>query len=186
MEIENKDCNQDIKIKILLIDDDEAIQLVMEENCKEHGITMDGALRLGQGITMAGSRSYDLVILDLGFSREGLEGMSTISKIGELSKAAGDKCDIVVFTGNPSATLTRSAIEAGASKVFYKGDSTSMDRMRRYLTKELVENIKQKKIMEAEIAMEAEIDKKNKRDRERETINGVTKENKIHKINGSI
>lgn len=111
---------------ILTIDDHEMIREIMEIHLNDAGYCVTGAKNASQGIDLAASEDFDLVLCDLGLPDQ--SGLDLIRAI----KALHADLPIVVVTGRLDEQIIEEAKAVGAdgylSKPFMKKDLLAVVR----------------------------------------------------------
>lgn len=120
-------------IKILLIDDDEFIRMLIRDIFWVHGkggCQVYSASTIEEGEEILKKQKIDLIFLDL-FIKEG-GGLKAVLSLAFLEKIKSDiktkNIKVIIFSGYPD--LKKRALELGAEKFLLKGE---------YLPKELFE-----------------------------------------------
>ena len=101
-------------VRILLIDDEERILNFVRRGLEAEGMTVDGARDGGEGLRLALTRSYDLIILDL--VMPGLDGHEVLRRILERKPS---QPVLILSALNDTASKVRS-LERGAEDYISK------------------------------------------------------------------
>ena len=104
----------DLKADVLIVDDDEALRLALQDRFEHWGCRVHLAADGQEALTACASRSFDLILLDL--SMPGLDGMEVLERL------QADECpgNIVVLTAHGSVSRAVKALRAGASDFLTK------------------------------------------------------------------
>ncbi len=148
-----------MKIRILLIEDDQADAFLIREMLRESpaggseatgDIAIQHVTRLDDGIRRAGEGAFDLIISDLGLPDS--QGMDTVRKL-----ASGVKyLPIVVMTGLADHEVGLEAVNCGAQDYLVKGqvNGEMLVRSIRYaIERKRIENEKEQVIAELQEAL---------------------------------
>jgi DNA-binding response OmpR family regulator len=148
-----------MKIRILLIEDDQADAFLIREMLRESpaggtaatgDIAIQHVTRLDDGIRLAGEDAFDIIISDLGLPDS--QGMDTVRKL-----ASGVKyLPFVVLTGLADHELGLEAVNRGAQDYLVKGqvNGEMLVRSIRYaIERKRIENEKEQVIAELQEAL---------------------------------
>jgi DNA-binding response OmpR family regulator len=148
-----------MKIRILLIEDDQADAFLIREMLREPitggtaatgDIAIQHVTRLDDGIRLAGEDAFDIIISDLGLPDS--QGMDTVRKL-----ASGVKyLPFVVLTGLADHELGLEAVNRGAQDYLVKGqvNGEMLVRSIRYaIERKRIENEKEQVIAELQEAL---------------------------------
>ncbi|MHB8149351.1 MAG: response regulator [Desulfobulbia bacterium] len=148
-----------MKIRILLIEDDQADAFLIREMLRESptggseatgDIAIQHVTRLDDGIRLAGEGAFDIIISDLGLPDS--QGMDTVRKL-----ASGVKyLPIVVMTGLADHEVGLEAVNCGAQDYLVKGqvNGEMLVRSIRYaIERKRIENEKEQVIAELQEAL---------------------------------
>jgi len=97
--------------RLLLIEDDESILFSLRRYFEHHGFDVQSARELEEAEALAVCCDYDLVIVDLSLSAEGVhEGFEIIRFVRRHCPSAR----LIVLTASSAATIEHEAIRRGA------------------------------------------------------------------------
>ncbi len=105
--------------RVLIVDDDEDVLAAARFLLKENGINMEGLARPDEIPTQLGRENYDVILLDMNFSRDvssGQEGLQWLQRILEID---GDAV-VITITAFADVDLAVKAIKAGATDFVVK------------------------------------------------------------------
>ncbi len=105
--------------RVLIVDDDEDVLAAARFLLKENGINMQGLARPEEIPTQLGRENYDVILLDMNFSRDvssGQEGLQWLQRILEID---GDAV-VITITAFADVDLAVKAIKAGATDFVVK------------------------------------------------------------------
>jgi two-component system copper resistance phosphate regulon response regulator CusR len=100
--------------RILIAEDEERIASFLEKGLRANGFTTTVAADGHEAVALAGSGSFDLLILDLG-----LPGRDGFDVLGEL-RGRGSKIPVVILTARDSVRDTVAGLEGGADDYIAK------------------------------------------------------------------
>jgi two-component system copper resistance phosphate regulon response regulator CusR len=100
--------------RILIAEDEERIASFVEKGLRANGFTTTVAADGHEAVALAGSGSFDLLILDLG-----LPGRDGFDVLGEL-RGRGSKIPVVILTARDSVRDTVAGLEGGADDYITK------------------------------------------------------------------
>jgi DNA-binding NtrC family response regulator len=98
-----------VKARILVIDDNAAVNDILVTCLGEEGYEVSGSLTGDEGLELFASACPDLVLLDITLSGD-MNGVEVLKRIRSIDPAA----KVVMVTGNPNSPLAREALELGA------------------------------------------------------------------------
>ena len=142
-----------MKIRILLIEDDQADAFLIREMLREPAtgdIAIQHVTRLDDGIRLAGEDAFDIIISDLGLPDS--QGMDTVKTL----VAAVERLPIVVMTGLADHEVGLEAVNCGAQDYLVKGQVSGemLVRSIRYaIERKRIENEKEQVIAELQEAL---------------------------------
>lgn len=120
------------KFRILLIDDDEFIRMLVRDIFWIHGrgkYQVEEARTVDEGEKLLKEKKIDLILLDLIFPENGKKAESSLSFLEKIKSDPETKdTKVIVFSGYPD--LKNKTLELGAEKFLLKGE---------YLPKEIFE-----------------------------------------------
>jgi signal transduction histidine kinase len=123
------DVSEGISLRILAIDDERAIQAYWQRLLPRFGHQAVIAANGTEGLKLARSRHFDLVITDL--SMPGLQGQQVLETI----RAESPDVDVIVATGNGTLESAVHALRAGAHDFLVK--PFAIDDVRRILDRQV-------------------------------------------------
>ncbi|HHL39000.1 MAG TPA: response regulator [Deltaproteobacteria bacterium] len=100
--------------KILIVDDDEELRANLSEILAQAGYAADEAATGAEAVEMAGSRDYDVVLLD-----KMMPGMDGVETLMELRKAA-PRSKVIMVTAFATVEAAVDAVKRGVSQVVSK------------------------------------------------------------------
>ena len=106
----------DIMKRILVVDDDSDIRLILRCVLDSYGYLCDEASNGLQALEKIEANDYALILLD--YSMPVMNGLEVILKLAQTSKSC--RPQIVMMTANSDYTLYVQALKAGASEVLSK------------------------------------------------------------------
>jgi DNA-binding NtrC family response regulator len=98
-----------MKERILIVEDERAIQLALSSLMRKEGYEVESASRAQEALSALQERSFDLVITDLALG-SGPSGMDVLAA----SKAAQPETPVVLITAHGSEKIAVAAMKAGA------------------------------------------------------------------------
>lgn len=104
--------------QILLIDDDVLVLKSVKRLLEQNGFTVETAKTGAEGVEKATANGFDLIICDV--RMPGLDGLATISEIGEQDRAKNRKTPVIFITGYASEEAPIRAIKLGVSDYILK------------------------------------------------------------------
>jgi two-component system CAI-1 autoinducer sensor kinase/phosphatase CqsS len=108
-----------LKDKQILIADDENINLFLTAKVFEkYQVKVDKASNGNQALKMAGSKDYDVILMDIGMPE--MDGLTATKQIRNLQKN-GKRVPIIAVTGDNSEEKLKAIIDAGFDNYFVKG-----------------------------------------------------------------
>ena len=102
------------KGRVLLLDDDAAIQRLVSLLLKQAGLRVDVVGKGNEAIEAIGKQSYDAILLDLMMPHEG--GMTVIGHLRETAPQLLDK--VIVLTATPTSVLK--TIDGEVAEIVHK------------------------------------------------------------------
>jgi len=97
--------------RLLLIDDDDSILFALKRYFEHSGYSVECAKELEEAEALAVCSAYDLVIVDLSLSPEGMnEGLEIVRFVRRNCPTAR----LIVLTASPAAAIEHEAIRRGA------------------------------------------------------------------------
>ena len=105
---------EEIKAKVLLVDDEEAFLTSLAKRLEVRGMQVTTATRGKEAVALVDSREFDLVVLDL--SMPGIDGLETLRRI----KAKQPDAEIIMLTGEGSIRTGIEAMKLGAEDFLQK------------------------------------------------------------------
>jgi DNA-binding response OmpR family regulator len=109
--------------KIILIEDDEALSIVMQEELDRAGFKVNLASNGEKGLDLARSKKPDLVLLDLMLPT--ISGYDVLTKLKEDAKT--EKIPVIIITALSMDENIRKAMDAGAADYFVKSQHTVIE-----------------------------------------------------------
>jgi signal transduction histidine kinase/HD-like signal output (HDOD) protein/ActR/RegA family two-component response regulator len=100
--------------QVLIIDDEEALRLVLSESCRHEGYDVDTAVDGMEGLEKLSRKHYDCVLLDLRMPRK--EGMEVL----EVTRKKAPDIPVIVISGLARENELKAAMDAGAFASFKK------------------------------------------------------------------
>ncbi len=94
--------------RILIVDDNREIRLILEEYLREEGYAAEGAGDGREALTKHSDARYDLIITDL--NMPGMTGIELIKEIGKEESTT----EFIIITGYASLDTAIEAVKAGA------------------------------------------------------------------------
>jgi DNA-binding NtrC family response regulator len=95
-------------IRVLLVDDEEDLSLVLAERLQMRGFVADGVISGQEALRLIENKDYDVMVVDI--KMPGLDGLELMKRI----KARNPRTQIILFTGHGSAREAESALGDGA------------------------------------------------------------------------
>lgn len=108
------DAKNEVKIRILLVDDEAAIRRALRATLQELGFETTEASRGEEALHLARAQSFDVVLLDL--NMPGIGGMSTLERL----RAAYPRLPILILTVRDEEHDKVDALERGADDYITK------------------------------------------------------------------
>lgn len=115
-----------VKGRLLIVDDEEGIILVLRRYFEAHGYEVSGAGSAEDAIALVKAQAFDLIFMDSVLP--GISGLQAIAKIAPHCKAA-----IVVMTGHYDEQFKSDAVLLGAADCISK--PFDMEEMRKMAVK---------------------------------------------------
>ncbi len=101
-------------IRVLYIDDDEGLALLLKKALSRHAMDVDHASGGVESLALLQERSYDVIALDHHLGTE-----TGLDLIADLSRISGNT-PIIYVTGSDDANIVMSALRSGASDYVWK------------------------------------------------------------------
>ena len=95
-------------MRILIVDDDKNLRMVLANELSEEGFEVDIAENGAKAMDLLENQEYDVLLLDL--SMPGLNGMDVLKKIKTLELTT----EVVILTGNATISTAVEAMKLGA------------------------------------------------------------------------
>ena len=105
---------EELKAKVLLVDDEEDFLSTLAERLETRGLKVSTATSGEDAVTSAEKQDYDLIVLDL--SMPGIDGLETLKRI----KAKQPDAEIIMLTGQGSIRTGIEAMKLGAEDFLQK------------------------------------------------------------------
>ena len=105
---------EELKAKVLLVDDEADFLATLAERLETRGLKVDTATSGEDAVTKAEGEGFDLIILDL--SMPGIDGLETLKRI----KAKQPEAEIIMLTGQGSIRTSIEAMKLGAEDFLQK------------------------------------------------------------------
>ncbi len=96
------------KIRVLLVDDEEDLSLVLAERLELRGFDAQGVTSSSEAIKRIDEKEYDVMVVDI--KMPGLGGMELLRRI----KKNNPKSQVILFTGHGSTKEAEEGISEGA------------------------------------------------------------------------
>jgi diguanylate cyclase (GGDEF)-like protein len=128
--------------KIMVVDDEEGIVLLMKSELEDHGYNVTGCTDPEQAIEKIKKVVYDLIIMDLKMPK--ISGVEFVKKAKEISP----KTDIVVMTGFPSVETAVECMKNGAAD--YLAKPIDLEYLNIIVEKSLYKRVLEKRAAERE------------------------------------
>lgn len=106
--------SEELKAKILLVDDEEQFLDVFSKRLKSRGVLVETASNGLEGVKKAGEQAYDAIIVDL--AMPGIDGIETLRQIKDKNPDA----QIIILTGHATIEKGIEAMKAGAADFIEK------------------------------------------------------------------
>jgi len=106
--------NQELKAKVLLVDDEEEFVENLSQRLEIRGLKVTAATRGEDAVSLADNQSFDAIVLDL--AMPGMGGLETLKKIREKHPDA----EIIMLTGHGSVKSSVEAMKLGAEDFLEK------------------------------------------------------------------
>jgi DNA-binding NtrC family response regulator len=108
------DMTEELKAKVLLVDDEEDFLKTLAERLETRGMTVSTATSGEDAVNSAGKEGYDLIVLDL--AMPGIDGLETLKRI----KAKQPDAEIIMLSGQGSIKTSIEAMKLGAEDFIEK------------------------------------------------------------------
>jgi CheY-like chemotaxis protein len=120
----------DQRPRVLIVDDDAVVRMLLEDICVEHGWNVIVAATSDDAVLAAGLQHTDLVLLDLNLGDGGRDPLDTLRAIRMTCPAT----PIVVVTGQSPEPLAEPVVRAGGQGIVGKPCSVAevVALLRRY------------------------------------------------------
>ena len=117
---------EELKAKVLLVDDEEDFLSTLAERLEARGLKVNTATSGEQAVANAEKERFDLIVLDL--AMPGMNGFETLQRI----KAMQPDAEIMILTGQGSIKTSIEAMKLGAEDYLEKPVNISdlLDRIR--------------------------------------------------------
>jgi DNA-binding NtrC family response regulator len=112
--IKEIDMTEELKAKVLLVDDEEDFLKTLAERLETRGLKVSTATNGEDAVACTDKEGYDLIILDL--SMPGIDGLETLKRI----KAKQPDAEIIMLTGQGSIKSSIEAMKLGAEDFLQK------------------------------------------------------------------
>ena len=97
--------------KILLVEDNELNRDMLSRRLERKGFEVEMAVDGAQGVTMALSGNYDLILMDM--SLPGIDGWEATRRVREGEGSGGERTPIIALTAHAMAGDREKAMQAG-------------------------------------------------------------------------
>ena len=116
---------EELKAKVLLVDDEADFLNTLAERLEARGLKVNTATSGEDAVTKVDSQSFDLIVLDL--AMPGIDGLETLKRI----KAKQPEAEIIMLSGQGSIKTSIEAMKLGAEDFIEKPVNISelMDRI---------------------------------------------------------
>ncbi|MFV0436337.1 MAG: response regulator [Desulfopila sp.] len=105
---------QQLKARILLVDDEEEFLVSLKARLEIRGMQVDTAANGEDAISLADRQEYDAIIVDL--SMPGIDGLETLERIKEINPDA----ELIMLTGHATVESGIKAMKKGAGDFLQK------------------------------------------------------------------
>ncbi len=105
---------EELKAKVLLVDDEEDFLTTLAERLETRGLKVSTVTRGEDAVTKVDEQRFDLIVLDL--SMPGIDGLETLKRI----KAKQPDAEIIMLTGQGSIKTSIEAMKLGAEDFLQK------------------------------------------------------------------
>lgn len=105
---------QELKAKVLLVDDEEEFVENLSQRLEIRGLKVTAATRGEDAVSLVDNQSFDAIVLDL--AMPGMGGLETLKKIREKHPDA----EIIMLTGHGSVKSSVEAMKLGAEDFLEK------------------------------------------------------------------
>lgn len=106
--------NQELKAKVLLVDDEEEFVENLSQRLEIRGLKVTAATRGEDAVSLADNQNFDAIVLDL--AMPGMDGLETLKKI----RAKHPDAEIIMLTGHGSVKASVEAMKLGAEDFLEK------------------------------------------------------------------
>ncbi len=105
---------EELKAKVLLVDDEEDFLTTLAERLETRGLKVNTVTRGEDAVATVESQSFDLIVLDL--AMPGIDGLETLKRI----KAKQPDAEIIMLSGQGSVKTSTEAMKLGAEDFMEK------------------------------------------------------------------
>lgn len=105
---------EELKAKVLLVDDEEDFLKTLAERLESRGLKVTTATSGENALTSVEGQEYDLIVLDL--AMPGIDGLETLKRI----KAKQPEAEIIMLSGQGSIKTSIEAMKLGAEDFIEK------------------------------------------------------------------
>lgn len=106
--------SEEIRAKVLLVDDEQDFLSSLSERLELRGMQVTTASRGEEAVAMVDQRQFDLIVLDL--SMPGIDGLETLRRI----KQKNSDAEVIILTGQGSIRSGIEAMKLGAEDFLQK------------------------------------------------------------------
>lgn len=106
--------NQDLNMKLLLVEDSERLQRSLSTGLQKHGLTVDQAFDGEEALAFIGYNEYEAIILDLMLPK--FDGLSVLSKL----RSDGNDCHVLILSANDQTEDRVRGLDLGADDYLVK------------------------------------------------------------------
>ena len=110
----------ELKAKVLLVDDEEDFLTTLAERLEARGLKVDTVANGLEAVAMVDDQSFDLIILDL--AMPGIDGLETLKRI----KTKQPDAEIIILSGQGSIKTSIEAMKLGAEDFIEKPVNISL------------------------------------------------------------
>jgi DNA-binding NtrC family response regulator len=105
---------EELKAKVLLVDDEEDFLATLSERLEIRGLKVTAVTRGEDAVAKIEAEAFDLIVLDL--SMPGIDGLETLKRI----KAKQPDAEIIILSGKGSIRTSIEAMKLGAEDFLQK------------------------------------------------------------------
>jgi DNA-binding NtrC family response regulator len=105
---------EELKAKVLLVDDEEDFLSTLAERLEARGLKVDAVTSGEEAVAKVNEQSFDLIVLDL--AMPGIDGLETLKRI----KAKQPEAEIIILSGQGSIRTGIEAMKLGAEDFLQK------------------------------------------------------------------